>query len=137
MTDRLLTDDERRAIEAHYKEYNSYFHEVGALGFDGGEENQRAKIAAADIPALLGHADTQDAALARLREALACLLDDDRGRTYIDNKSTVCLYCGATIRVRTDWSAPWRDHMPHNANCPVIAARALLDGAGTPGEGGA
>lgn len=75
--------------------------------------------ARADIPALLAHIRAQDAATARLRDALR---DVCAAAEYVDpyeEGMDQCLLCNC-----------WREdgHFKHDDDCPVGAARALLDG---------
>jgi hypothetical protein len=97
---------------------------------------------AGEIPGLAqdrqAERDTLVAANARLRDALAALVDAEAHGTpggYIgvdpsgETHDRHCTYCYTFWRM----GEPER----HDDDCPVAVARVLLDGADTPGEGGA
>jgi hypothetical protein len=115
MTDQLLPPDDLRAIEARAENWQD-------LNLDF--------LAFQDIPALLAHIRAQDAALARLRDALAALVDAEAHGTpggYIgvdtggETHDRHCTYCYTFWRM----GEPER----HDDDCPVAVARALLDGS--------
>lgn len=146
MTDRLLTNDALAAIAARAEALSTLNGTLSRvkqlrdpdwrLGVISGHvayplDDDQAEIAwrfvehaQDDVPRLLAHIRAQDAANARLRDALAAVVGpgavgyrdwfpDDMGRDG-------CTYC--------DYE--WETGQPerHADDCPVAAARALLDG---------
>lgn len=111
-----LTDDELRAIRARdeayahaYKIWNSQRNPDSDFYDDTPIPHPSAPE---DRAALLAHADAQDAELARLRNDLA----------IIEQGCNSPWMTGAAFKDRV---------------ADIFASRALLDGADTPGEGGA
>jgi len=133
MTDDRLTDDELAAMAARaeaatpgpwtFEENSELIHPegmphavVGSVWCDGicncYADIRFIAAARADIPALLAHIRAQDAELARLRNDLA----------IIEQGCNSPWMTGAAFKDRV---------------ADIFASRALLDGADTPGEGGA
>ena len=72
---------------------------------------------------LLDHADAQDAELARLRDALAAVCEEATRTGDPHNLIHQCAFCGKVSQYVKDPRT-----IVHAPDCPVAAARALLDG---------
>ena len=108
MTDhRLLTPDELAAI----RDYITWR-----------EPARDRRFLEATRP-LLDHADAQDAELARLRDALAAVCEEATRTGDPHNLIHQCAFCGKVSQYVKDPRT-----IVHAPDCPVAAARALLDG---------
>ena len=115
MTDhRLLTPDELAAIRDYI------------TGWEPARDRRFLEAART----LLDHADAQDAELARLRDALAALVDAEAHGTpggYIgvdpsgETHDRHCTYC------YTSWQLGEPER--HDTDCPIASARRVLDGS--------
>lgn len=96
------------------------------------DELQGRRRMAADIPALLAHADALAAENARLRgerrvmhDVLLTLVSHIHMRAHPSNRTKwVCPYCKGTHKSLT----ALEEGEGHTENCPYAAARALLEG---------
>jgi len=108
-----LTDDDLRAIRARVEAWRKNQSLWGPVE----TELTRDIMVNLDIPALLAHADAQDAANVRLREALGKVCD----AAMEGYGTTCCTLC-------YDWTVTAEGEFHHAPGCPVAAARALLEG---------
>ena len=124
MTDRLLTPDALRDIAVKYHPDQLYALYLGAdVNVNDYHTKRSVDAHYTDIPALLAHIRAQDAANARLRDALAALVGDEGDEPWIVETllgSVECVYCGADASDDPPYT--------HEPDCPIAAARALLDG---------